>query len=190
MTWAVGFWGSAVRWDRAASCFSGPYGPSWKISEKWPKTLPQCNMKCTKNVKMAKNRQKLWKPPVFPYNNFPKKDISLRKCTPKKNFAFGEKSFFSRLRRYTAATPGGGVLYNFWIVGFWDSAIIPGPKCHFSAKKLEKNRPKNGPKVVKNCPKIVEIIRGGPQKIPTNPKNIGKMAKNAPTVQSENAPKK
>ena len=29
-----------------------------------------------------------------------------------------------------------------------------------------------------------------PQKIPTNPQNIGKMAKNAPTAQSENAPKR
>ena len=33
-------------------------------------------------------------------------------------------------------------------------------------------------------------MAGLPQKIPTNPKNIGKMAKNAPTVQSENAPKR
>ena len=38
-----------------------------------------------------------------------------------------------------------------------------------------------------NCPKIGEIIG---EKIPTNPKNIGKMGKNAPTVQSENAPKR
>ena len=33
-------------------------------------------------------------------------------------------------------------------------------------------------------------MAGVPQKIPKNPKNIGKMAKNAPTVQSENAPKR
>ena len=31
MTRAVGFWRSAVWRDRAASCFSGPYGPSWKM---------------------------------------------------------------------------------------------------------------------------------------------------------------
>ena len=54
-------------------------------------------------------------------------------------------------------------------------------------------RSKSGPRVVKNgqnCPQIGEIIGAGPQKIPTNPKNIGKMAKNAPTEQSENAPKR
>ena len=34
-----------------------------------------------------------------------------------------------------------------------------------------------------NCPKIGQQNRGVPQEIPTNPKNIGKMAKNAPTVQ-------
>ena len=45
----------------------------------------------------------------FPYNNFPKKDISLRKCAQIIFFAFSEKKvkiFFSRLRRYTAATRG------------------------------------------------------------------------------------
>jgi len=42
---------------------------------------------------MAKNRQKMAKiirKIDFLYNNFPKKAISLRKCTQKKN-AFGEK---------------------------------------------------------------------------------------------------
>ena len=43
---------------------------------------------------------------------------------------------------------------------------------------------KNG----QNCPKIGEIIGGGPSEKPN--KNIGKMAKNAPAVQSENAPKR
>ena len=45
---------------------------------------------------------------------------------------------------------------------------------------------KNG----QNCHKIGEIIRGIPQKIPTNPKNIGKIAKNAPTAQNENTLKR
>ena len=44
---------------------------------------------------------------------------------------------------------------------------------------------KNG----QNRPKIAEINRGGPPENP-NPKNIGKMAKNAPTVQNENTPKR
>ena len=57
-------------------------------------------------------------------------------------------------------------------------------------------RPKHGPKMAQKWSKMAKItptlakyISGVPQKIPTNPKNIGKMAKNAPTVQSENAPK-
>ena len=87
----------------------------------------------------------------------------------------------------------------------WGVKKIPKTSTHlifwgfsgFSVKKGKKKSaqkwPKNGPKMVKNgqnCPKIGEIIGGGPHKIPTNPKNIGKMAKNAPTVQSENAPKR
>ena len=60
--------------------------------------------------KIGKNYEKI----DFPYNNFPKKDISLRKCT-KKKIAFGEQKVLkkSRLRRYTAATPPRGVLYRF-----------------------------------------------------------------------------
>ena len=83
---------------------------------------------------MAKNRQKMAKiirKIDFLYNNFPKKVISLRKCTKKKkkkNRLRRKKSqfFFSRLRRDTAATPrmGGGAIP---ISGFWDSAIIPKP---------------------------------------------------------------
>ena len=70
--------------------------------------------KCTKTVKMTKNRQKSannMKKIDFPYNNFPKKGISLRKCTQKIYFRLRRKksqNFFSRLRRYTAATPPTG----------------------------------------------------------------------------------
>ena len=68
---------------------------------------------------MAKNRQKSAKfirKIDFLYNNFPKKAISLRKCT---NFFFRlrrKKSqlFFSRLRRETVlSTPWGGCYINF-----------------------------------------------------------------------------
>ena len=58
-------------------------------------------------------------------------------------------------------------------------------------------RPQNGPKMAQKWSKMAKIapksankIVGVPQEIPTNPKNIGKMAKNAPTVQNENAPKR
>ena len=65
-----------------------------KISEKWPKTLPLKCENAPKKVKMAKNRQKMAKiirKIDFLYNNFPKKAISLRKCTPKKNSPSAKK---------------------------------------------------------------------------------------------------
>ena len=45
----------------------------------------------------------------FPYNNFPKKDISLRKCTKKTTTAFDEKKVNKnlRLRHDTVGTPPG-----------------------------------------------------------------------------------
>ena len=45
-------------------------------------------------------------------------------------------------------------------------------------------------KMAKIAPKSGNKIVGVPQEIPTNPKNIWKMAKNAPAVQNENAPKR
>ena len=69
--------------------------------------------------KSAKISKKYEKKIDFPYNNFPKKDISLRKCTHF-FFAFGEKKlkiFFAPAALYRC-DPGGGVLYNFWILGF------------------------------------------------------------------------
>ena len=55
----------------------------------------------------------------------------------------------------------------------------------FFGSKMVQKWPKSG----QNGPKIGQKM-GVPQKIPTNPKSIGKMSKNAPTVQSENAPKR
>ena len=53
----------------------------------------------------AKNIRKI----DFPYNNFPKKDISFQKCTKKEKNAFDEKksTFFSRLRRDGFTLPPG-----------------------------------------------------------------------------------
>ena len=62
-----------------------------KISDKWPKTLPQCNMKMHQNSKNGQKSANIMKKIDFPYNNFPKMDISLRKCTPFFFSAFGEK---------------------------------------------------------------------------------------------------
>ena len=76
---------------------------------------------------MAKNRQKsakIMKKIDFPYNNFPKKGISLRKCT---QFFFSPSAkkksnfFFAPAARYTAATLGGGGAIEFLessILGF------------------------------------------------------------------------
>ena len=44
--------------------------------------------------------------------------------------------------------------------------------------------------MAKISPKPANKIAGMAQEIITNPKNIGKMAKNAHTVQNENAPKR
>ena len=73
-----------------------------------------------KNGQNWQKSAKIIKKIDFPYNNFPKKDISLRKCTKnnkkttKKNNAFGEKkvNFFFRACRalYRCDPPGGGVL--------------------------------------------------------------------------------
>ena len=60
----------------------------------------------------------------FPYNNFPKKGISLRKCTQKNIFAFGEKKSqkkISRLRRAIPLRPPRGGAIEFLesrILGF------------------------------------------------------------------------
>ena len=67
----------------------------------------------------------------FLYNSFPKKAISLRKCTQKK-IAFGEKkspNFFSRLRRDTVAPPGGGggCYCPFRLLCYCATALIPKP---------------------------------------------------------------
>ena len=63
----------------------------------------------------------------LPYNTFPKKDISLRKCTQKIYFRLRRKKkfkeFFAPAVLYRC-DPGGG-LYNFWILGFWDSVLLP-----------------------------------------------------------------
>ena len=95
-----------------------------------------------------------------------------------KKIAFGE-FFFSRLRRDVWHPPRGGEgLYN---PPHRHTATHP-----YTAACIH---PESGPKMVKNdqnCPKSGEIIRGGP---PENRHkiikffNIGKMAKNAPTVQ-------
>ena len=62
---------------------------------------------------MAKNRQKsvnIMKKVDFTYNNFPKTDISLRKCT-KKKIAFGEKKVHKIFRACGAIPfPPRGVL--------------------------------------------------------------------------------
>ena len=71
-----------------------------KLAQKWSK--------------MAKNRQKMVKflrKIDFLYNNFPKKAISLRKCTQKKIiFAFSEKKvqIFFRACGAIQLDPGGG----------------------------------------------------------------------------------
>ena len=67
---------------------------------------------------MAKSRQKsskIIKKIGFPYNNFPKKGISLRKYTHKKKSPSAKKKvkkFFAPAVRYTAATPPGGGCYR------------------------------------------------------------------------------
>ena len=91
--------------------------------QKWPKTLPQCNMKMHQKRKNRQKSAKIIRKIDFPYNDFPKKGISLRKCTPKKKCLRRKKSYkiYSRLRRYTAA------IECCRISGFWDSALIPKP---------------------------------------------------------------
>ena len=70
-----------------------------------------------KSAKIGKNYEKI----DFPYNNFPKKGISLRKCT-KKKIAFGEKKIKKKIApaaRYTAATPRGAIEFlESSILGF------------------------------------------------------------------------
>ena len=64
---------------------------------------------------MAKNRQKsakIIKKIDFPYNNFPKKDISLRKCTPQKKSPSAKKklkTFFAPAALYRCDPPGGAI---------------------------------------------------------------------------------
>ena len=48
-----------------------------------------------------------------------------------------------------SSTPGGGVLPPFCLLCHCATALIPGPKCHFSAKKVKKF----GPKMVRKWPK-------------------------------------
>jgi len=86
--------------------------------------------------------------------------------------------------------PPEGVLYIFPARAHVRTRLFSGAFGDFSATKaFFFSMPKNGPTMAKNgqngqnCPKIGQQNRGVPQEIPTNPKNIGKMAKNAPTVQ-------
>ena len=92
-------------------------GLCWSSAElRWRFRRSRLNRAKGRDNKNRQNSAKIIRKIDFPYNNFPKKAISLRKCT--KVFpAFGEKKqhkpfFFSRLRRDTAATPlilrGGG----------------------------------------------------------------------------------
>jgi len=81
-----------------------------------------------KSAKIGKNYKKKID---FPYNNFPKKGIFLRKCT---QFFFPpsakkkSKFFFAPAARYTAATPGGGGCYRISSIPvFQYSALIPEP---------------------------------------------------------------
>ena len=97
--------------------------------------------------------------------------------------------------RYTVGPPGGGGAIEFMSSVLLSSAHYTWAKMPFFGKKSQKKIwPKKSPKMAQKWSKWTQNwwnkSRGGPQKIPTNPKNIEKMAKNAPTVQSENAPKR
>ena len=81
-----------------------------KISEKWPKTLPQCNMKMHQKRKNGQKSAKIMEKIDFPYNNFPKKGISLRKFTQKIYFRLKVKKFFRACGALYRCDPGGGGL--------------------------------------------------------------------------------
>jgi len=77
---------------------------------------------------MAKNRQKsakiMKKQKIdFPYNNFPKKEIFLRKCTPKNIFRLRRKKksifFFAPAALYRCDPVGGAIEFlDSRILGF------------------------------------------------------------------------
>ena len=76
----------------------------------------------SKNGQKSAKSAKIMKKIDCPYNNFPKKDISLRNAPPKKYFAFGEKKIkkvFAPAALYRCPPGGGGA------IEFLDSGI-PG----------------------------------------------------------------
>ena len=136
---------------------------------------------------MAKNRQKMAKllrKIDFLYNNFPKKAFYLRKCTQKKN----------RLRRKKKSKKNfaPAALYSWTPRGcyrisvFCASALIPGPKCHFSAKKAKKNF---GPKMVRKWPKSGQKWPKLPQNRRNNWRGSPRTSQRIPKI-SENGQKR
>ena len=118
----------------------------------------------------------------FTYNNFPKKAISLRKCTI---FFFQKKSKnFSRLRRAIPLRPPGGCAIEFPV--FQHSSILPlylslgarrrlqkSPKNRKNGQKRPHRAPRNCTKKSKNALKRVKKGQKGVKKDSKNGSESG-----------------
>ena len=104
------FWGPF--WAILSHLRGHPENPneSQKYRKNSQKRSHSAKRKCTKKVKNGQKSAKIIRKIDFPYNNFPKKAVSLRKCTQKKSPS-AKKVFF----RAFGATPlrPWGVLYRF-----------------------------------------------------------------------------
>ena len=80
--------------------------------------------------------------------------------------------------------PSGDSAQRYLYLG--QNAIFRQKRPIFFRPKMAPKWPKSGQKWPKLPQNLRNKLRGGAQEIRTNPTNIGKMAKNAPTIQNKN----